>query len=125
MTYSTEIRANADTFANATSELRASIASAAHTIHDGQTPAYVIGNLIAATREIGEVLEQLSQWHSANSPNALDEAGICTTGAIQAVKTATVLADAAKAMDLANDQIMQALNLTNQTIWQIPKGIPA
>lgn len=125
MTDSAEIKKSADLLADAASALTRSIAGATYTIHDGQTPAYILGNLVAATRELGEVLEQLSQWHSAHSAHALDEAGICTTGAIQAIKTGAVLTEAAKTMDQANDQIMQALSLTNQTIWQIPKGIPA
>lgn len=120
MFHSNEIQKHADILADAASTLTRSIAKAEYTIHDGQTPAYILGNLIAATRDIEEVLGQLSQWHSAHNAHALDEAGICTTGGIQAIKTATILTEAAKTMDQANDQIMEALSLTNQTIWQLP-----
>lgn len=121
MTYSNEIQERADLLADAANTLTRSIAGAEHTIHNGQTPAYILGDLIAVTREIGEVLEQLSTWHSGHSADALDEQGISTTGAIQAIKAATVLTEAAKTIDQANDQIMEALSLTNQTIWLLPQ----
>lgn len=121
MMFSIESKNNADTLADATSALRASIASATHTIHDGLTPAYILGNIVAATRELGEVLDELSQWHSHNASHAQDQQGTSTTGGIQALKTAAILAQTAITLDQANDQIMEALSLTNQTIWLLPQ----
>lgn len=92
----------------------------AHASRSFENPADtypVIGDLIAATRALPQVLEQLASAHLANQNLARNDAGDPIAGDLAVVRTAEALRRASALVDQASDALDQARQQSGRIAW--------
>lgn len=93
------------------------LAHASRSFDDPADTYPVIGDLIAATRSLPQVLEHLATAHLANQSLARDDAGDPIAGGLAVVRTAEALRRASALVDQASDTLDQAHQQSGRIAW--------
>ncbi|MGN6763434.1 MAG: hypothetical protein ACTHJI_19180 [Leifsonia sp.] len=99
------------------SEALRGLAHASRSFDDPADTYQVIGDLIAATRSLPQVLDQLASAHLANQRLARDGAGDQVAGGLAVVRAAEALQRAGALADQASDALDQAHQQSGRIAW--------
>ncbi|MBV2363520.1 hypothetical protein [Streptomonospora nanhaiensis] len=78
----------------------------------------VVGELMATTRRLSQVLDQLARAHQQHLPRAVTDDGDREIGGRYAVEAATALQEAAALVDRADTVLDRASNRAGRIAWQ-------
>jgi len=99
------------------SEALRGLAHATRAFMDPADTYPVLGDLLAGTRSLKQVIDQLASAHTTMQTRARDDAGSQTAGASAAVTAASSMLEAAEILDQAYDRLEAAMSHSGRIAW--------